>query len=485
MLELEELISHSINGDKNAFDQIYNLLHDDLYRIAHARLNNIDDIEDAIQETMLSAYKSINKFDNADIRFFKTWLIKILINECNKIYNRNIKHLAIFSNLSRKHETNKTMHTEFDKAENKIEIEKLFKILNYNEKLCMSLCYYSDYSIQEVADILNTSPNTVKSRIARSKKKVQKYYIQDSNGEYNVRKYGIGKVIVTIGAMLVLTTGVVFAKDIINFIGNMFNLTSINIKNDSIVDAITNKDYIQNVDMDYVALNDKYKIKVDYLMLDDINLYMVFNLQSNIEIPSNYELSILDLIITDKSGKSYYNENNLDYDANFFSSPGWNNVATTAESVRELFFLMTNGIDNPTQLNIKFTKLVLYNSQNPNNDYIEVNCNCDFNIDIDNKFKNREIIEYAPVSSVSKDYEIEKCIANETGLYLLYKTKNPNINFKFLNRNISCNQNLLGITSDRHYIMLMQFNITKTELQKLKKIQFNDSLNTITLKKVI
>ena len=52
-------------------------------------------------------------------------------------------------------------------------------------------------------------------------------------------------------------------KDILNFFNEIFNLKSINIDNSSIVDAIANKNYIQNVDMDYIPIDDNYSIKID------------------------------------------------------------------------------------------------------------------------------------------------------------------------------------------------------------------------------
>ena len=95
------------------------------------------------------------------------------------------------------------------------------------------------------------------------------------------------KSVAAVCTVFLLTTGAVFAKDITKFLSEMFNLTSIDLKNDGVVDAIENKEYIQNVDMEYIELNDDYKIKVDYLLVDDINLYMVFNLCSKNNLNEN------------------------------------------------------------------------------------------------------------------------------------------------------------------------------------------------------
>ena len=53
-----------------------------MYRIAKAMLRDETNIEDAIQTTILKAYENI-KIKKEE--FFQTWLIRILINECNNI----------------------------------------------------------------------------------------------------------------------------------------------------------------------------------------------------------------------------------------------------------------------------------------------------------------------------------------------------------------------------------------------------------------
>ncbi|MDZ5254545.1 sigma-70 family RNA polymerase sigma factor [Clostridium sp. LIBA-8841] len=58
-----------------------------MYRVAKGILKIEEDVEDAIQTTILIAFNKINTLK--DERYFKTWLIRILINECNKIYKKN------------------------------------------------------------------------------------------------------------------------------------------------------------------------------------------------------------------------------------------------------------------------------------------------------------------------------------------------------------------------------------------------------------
>ena len=94
---MEELIIRSKNGDEKAFTKLILSIKNDLYRIGKTRLNDDNDINDAIQETMINAYKHLKKLkDNSN---FKSWVIRILINECNKIYKKKSKKIRLFDKV--------------------------------------------------------------------------------------------------------------------------------------------------------------------------------------------------------------------------------------------------------------------------------------------------------------------------------------------------------------------------------------------------
>lgn len=173
---MEELIKRSKKGDENAFTELILSIQSDLYNIGKARLNDDNDISDAIQETMITAYKHLHKLkDNSK---FKSWIFKILINECNKIY----KHKSHKNNLLDKIEINYTLNnldnldSSIQNSNSKIDFEILINNLNYDEKLIATLFYNNRYSCSEIAKILNMNVNTVKSKLTRAKEKVKKCY---------------------------------------------------------------------------------------------------------------------------------------------------------------------------------------------------------------------------------------------------------------------------------------------------------------------
>ncbi len=271
--------------------------------------------------------------------------------------------------------------------------------------------------------------------------------------------FNISKIAAIVLLCFTMTTGLIFAKDIINFFSEIFDLKSTNIDNSGIVDAIANKNYIQNVDMDYIPIDDNYSIKVDYLMLDDLNLYLVFNLHPNKKIDENYRISITDLKLTDQDGNVIYDEDLCNYnykDYNYLYIPVWNKINQKNNTYKELLSLMTNGINNLQKLNFKFSTLVLYDENKPWKK-IKIFKDTSFSINIIDKFINKEVIKFYTTEE-NKDFVINNCILNDTGMYLLYVTQNPNINFTF--ENYPSSKRLLG-QKNSFYYFIVYFNVDK------------------------
>lgn len=75
-------------GDPEAFIQLIQEIELPLYRTARSIVNKDEDCADALQETMLKAFKSIHTLKEP--AFFKTWIFRILINECNTMVKKKL-----------------------------------------------------------------------------------------------------------------------------------------------------------------------------------------------------------------------------------------------------------------------------------------------------------------------------------------------------------------------------------------------------------
>lgn len=168
---MEELIDKAKKGDKDAFLNIILSLENDLYRIAEIRLGNKDDIFDAVQETIITAFKSINKLKHNE--YFKTWIIRILINKSNNLYRQKYKkNIISFDEL--KSDSQAVSH-DIEKVDEIIDFNFICKNLKYEDKIIIILYYMEKFTDKEIGKILNLKENTVTTRRTRAKQKIKKW----------------------------------------------------------------------------------------------------------------------------------------------------------------------------------------------------------------------------------------------------------------------------------------------------------------------
>ena len=167
---MEELIEKAKIGDKEAFVNLMLLLEKDLYRIARLRLKNNDDIYDVVQETILIAFKSIKKLKNN--QYFKTWIIKILINECNNIYKQNNKKQLIPLEETEKIQAIDAIY-DIENVEKLVDFNFICNNLKYEERIIIALYYIEKFTDKEIGKILNLKEKTVTTKRIRAKQKIK------------------------------------------------------------------------------------------------------------------------------------------------------------------------------------------------------------------------------------------------------------------------------------------------------------------------
>lgn len=166
---MEELVEKSKKGDNQAFSELIISMENELYKIARTRLRNEEDIKEAVQETIIKTYSSLKKLRNS--KFFKTWIIRILINECNSVYTKNKKdNFEEYDERTVNIEATNELKTKIDNLDFFILIDNL----NYSERIIMTLFYLEEFSTKEIAKILKEPEATIRTRLSRSRNKLKK-----------------------------------------------------------------------------------------------------------------------------------------------------------------------------------------------------------------------------------------------------------------------------------------------------------------------
>lgn len=142
---------------------------DMLYKICFLILKNEQDTKDVLQETFLIYYTKKPKFESEEHK--KAWLIKVSQNKCKEFLRFHKRHAAL--PLEDMEET--LVITDGLSGSDK-EILSLIWDLDYKLKSVVILFYIEGYTVNEIADILKTSPSAVKKRLQRAREKLSVIY---------------------------------------------------------------------------------------------------------------------------------------------------------------------------------------------------------------------------------------------------------------------------------------------------------------------
>jgi RNA polymerase sigma-70 factor, ECF subfamily len=163
----------AIEGDKEAFNILVQENLKSLYIVARGMLNSEYDIEDAFQNTILKAYEKISGLKNEE--FFKTWLTRILINECNNIIRKNKKVTYI--------EDSQINNEVYEDKYKNIDLIRAIDSLSSDLRITMWLFYFDDMSIEEISNALKIPKGTIKSRLNRGREKIYNIMSEGDNHE--------------------------------------------------------------------------------------------------------------------------------------------------------------------------------------------------------------------------------------------------------------------------------------------------------------
>lgn len=302
------------------------------------------------------------------------------------------------------------------------------------------------------------------------------------------KKHSVFHQISKIAAVVVLcfsfTTGIIFSKDITTFFGDLFSLKSVNIDNSEIFDNLSKQQYIQNVDMDYIPLNENYSIKVDYLMLDDMNLYLVFNLKSTDKMRQNERISIQNLLLKDQNGNELYHSN-IYTNNNYIY--GWNKINSQDQHIkRELLYILSPteySMKNIQNLSVDFSKIFLYSENDKKGNGKEIaNHDTHLDIPIQEKYVNQKVVLFTPINKDNPTFSIEKCIVSDDKLYICYKTKDPKVSLEpEFNCSLTNKRSLSIDLEDNFYYYLVSYDVSDKNLSQNNYLKINESLTSTSM----
>jgi RNA polymerase sigma-70 factor (ECF subfamily) len=177
--EAARLISRAQAGDLRAFDQIMIDHQRRIMSLAWRLLGNQEDARDAAQETFLRVYKHLNKFNPS--QEFSAWLYRIAVNVCRDFARKRNRNLHVSfeaeiesGNMS---EPVSSLNTEASamRAQEQLMVLKALATLSGKERAAIVLRDLEGLPTEEVANILGSSPTTVRSQICSARIKIKTF----------------------------------------------------------------------------------------------------------------------------------------------------------------------------------------------------------------------------------------------------------------------------------------------------------------------
>lgn len=163
-MNTEILIQKAKMGNTDAFTELMKLQMQTMYRTAKAILMNDEDVSDAIQETLLACWENLNELKTN--RYFKTWMTKILVNNCYGIIRSN-RRITYTDELPESVVEDNACNLEWREA---------LSAIDEKYRIALILFYSEGFRTKEIAKILGITDSAVRTRLSRGREQLREYY---------------------------------------------------------------------------------------------------------------------------------------------------------------------------------------------------------------------------------------------------------------------------------------------------------------------
>ena len=169
----EKIINQIIAGDSNAFSVLVDRYKDLVFTLSLKMLKNREEAEEVAQDTFIKVFKSLSKF-KGDSKF-STWIYKVTYNSCLDRLKKNKKEqLKVAIDEYTEHQV-KTIDNALEnmvEEERQQAIKACLEFLPPDDSFLLTLYYFEEQSLDEIAKVVGLTANNVKVKLFRSRKKL-------------------------------------------------------------------------------------------------------------------------------------------------------------------------------------------------------------------------------------------------------------------------------------------------------------------------
>lgn len=178
----EEMIAAAIQGDRLALQQLLKSEKEKLYRMAYTYVKNEEEALEIFQQTVLQAIESIHQLKNQ--AYFSTWLTRICINKALSALKKN-KKLVVMDEV----EERRTENDSSADIAQQLDVANALGLLPEKYKTALMLRFYQDFTVKQIAEVMNCPEGSVKTILHRGlallKKNLKGVYADEWQRDFN------------------------------------------------------------------------------------------------------------------------------------------------------------------------------------------------------------------------------------------------------------------------------------------------------------
>jgi RNA polymerase sigma-70 factor (ECF subfamily) len=173
-------IKRAQEGDSEAFGPLVQKYQRRVFSLVYHLVRRRDEVEDLAQEIFIKAFRAIRSYNFESS--FATWLSRIATNHCyDYLRHERASHVSYYwqmgENSQRELENNAESNPEqtLDNEQQTVLKDFVYKLLeraSENDRKILVMKELEDYSVEEIAEILELKPTTVKVRLHRARKRM-------------------------------------------------------------------------------------------------------------------------------------------------------------------------------------------------------------------------------------------------------------------------------------------------------------------------
>jgi len=158
------LLRAHVRGDRDAFTELVRRHRDRMWAVALRTLSDREDAADALQEALLSAFRSADRFRGESA--VTTWLHRIVVNSClDRARRRQARPTVALPEV----ETVRDPVAPDPDTDTALAVQAALAQLPAEQRVPLVLLDMQGYSVAEIAQLLGVAEGTVKSRCARGR----------------------------------------------------------------------------------------------------------------------------------------------------------------------------------------------------------------------------------------------------------------------------------------------------------------------------